>query len=788
MKPEAYSLLDFAASHLTKLSDDDREQKIMIETQNQARASDAPLRTIVANLAEFAFRNFRLLPSEFTAIFQQQREATSRDDTSITQDLSDILVAGFTENFRAHMMTSNNVILPVDDDEFIQKRARDRLIDFLEHYHSAKLTLSEFLSSQQHFFPSALFFDLFSQDEEVRQLLTSKIRDAAPDVILEKYKTLYRENPHDFALSFLLKRVITYRDGKFITVNKKNLKALVDYLAKQQDPPYQLENLYFLLFTYLTEMRKILNIEESVRADIEGITPGLLVQPTTDDQGGLLHTEFDFHAFFRDYFKTPIQETRNATLKEKPRSVDLQAYGMDYIIAPDRSMQPFTEMALLTLEPDLFNAKIRSFFGYTATEDEDGLSDAQVEATLSRQLSFAANQIKYTLKHGLKMRPKDDPIHEDFTFLSPILACREPKQLVKWFVYPGTFAEDFPECAKTTPTIVRFQARRLLEYLILYREHAFNAEFKHRSEKRDSLEKHLRNRLNIHDDTVVDLSFRILMEVDLETQEAIKNSSGAFHYEVSFPENPEWPKGCNEGEEVIIEKDGKYYKALPAEQKKFLKVKMDIPTTYGSLRPIEVLFYTEDEHILTVKSLQSYLSSFVRGKIPSDLVRCTMVIQPSTSKEDVEALIDVIYEYSTHAVKIDHGTEGRNISKKKSGEKRKSRSSGSSAFESQRVMSNAAYAVLPKTPSAVMDSDCLSDEELEQLDADQHSKIGFETQVLDLVSQCIAASDHTTTSHHMSYAPEREFTTACLNLFHPIVYGQKYAKYYLEGYKGDQEV
>lgn len=783
MKPEAYQLLAFAASHLTKASDEERDAKIVTETKNQALASDAPLRTIVANLAEFAFRNFKMLPHEFIYSFKRDR-SDNQGGVESSYDLSNILVDGFVK----HNRSSRPV---VDQESLVYQRARQRLLDFLQQYKEIDLiTLSEFIESQKHYFPDVEFSQFFTHDVEIKTLLIQKIREAAPKAISEKYQALYRENPHNFVLSFLLRRVITYQDGRFLAVNKKNLRAIIEFLAEQKDPPYQLEDLYLLLFTYLSEMRQILNTQKDVRDDIQSTAPGMLNIRKNDEDAGIFQEDFNFHEFFRDHFQTPIKDTRNASLKVKPRSIDLQVKGMNYLIAPERSMTPFTEMADFIADPALFNARIRSFFGYTSTEGEMGLSDMELEKVISRQLGFAAKQIAYTLKNGLKMRPKDDPIHQDFTFLEPIISCCDIKQIARWFAYPDNFFAEYPEFHdKVSHTVVRFQARRMLECFILYREHSFNVDFKHRYQKRDLLEQHLRERLQIHGERMVSQAFRILVEIDPETGlplKSVNGNGGGSHHDIIFPYSDEWASpDVSDNEEVVIVKNGKHYKAMPVEQKQFLEVEMNIPTAFGAVRPMKVLFYTDDDHILTVKSLHSYLSSYIRGKVPSDMVRCMMVLPSGTSKEDTDALIDVIYEYSTHVVKIDHNTEKRTISRKGGQSKR---AESTAAFESHRVMSNAAYAILPKAMPHIEESDALSDEELEQRDGSQHSKVAFETQVMDMASMCIAASDHTDTSHHMSYAPEREFNTACLTFFPPIVYGQKFAKYYLQGYKGDKSV
>ena len=64
-----------------------------------------------------------------------------------------------------------------------------------------------------------------------------------------------------------------------------------------------------------------------------------------------------------------------------------------------------------------------------------------------------------------------------------------------------------------------------------------------------------------------------------------------------------------------------------------------------------------------------------------------------------------------------------------------------------------------------------------------HIVVPFEWQVLPLDQMLIAGSDHTVTSHEHSYVPEREFETIFRILRPPMVYGTKFAKYALQGYK-----
>lgn len=795
------TLLSFAAFHKTRLLDEERDKRILQEAKNQALASDAPLKTIIGNLAEFSFRHFSLLPHEFIEKIEERRgKSDGHQLEQETFSLTDLLIDGFIQNLRRNAYGSPTESSVINDpDSPVYQRVYGRLTAFLRSYDLSDRTLSEFVATQQALYPEIHFFDIFESDETVRNLLAEKMKRAAPAEVERKYKNIFNENKESFIREFLFKRVIRYKEGKFLSVNAKNLEALITYLHSQN---YQLEELYDFLYRTVSKMRREMKIQDDVREDVERAAPGILMAPSDDEDTGILHPKFNFDIFFRDHFVTPIKKVREVDMVAKPRPLDLQAKGMDYLIVPEKGMRPFVEMADLALTGNsrLFMNKVRSFFGYTTIKGESQLGSDAIETILSRQLGFAAKQIQYTITHGLKMRPKDDPIHEDFVFQEPIIACRDVKKLIVWFVYPHKFIEDFPEYSHVPRKIIHHQARRMLEYLVLYREHAFDDEFKYRYEKRDRLERHVRGRLNIKDDKLETHSFRILIEIDPNTHEPMKkkkngddDSGSGYHYEVLFPNDELWPTDITDDEEISIEKDGRFYRGFPVEQKTFLHVQANVPVSQDSPRRMTLLFYTQDKHLLSCKSLESYLSSFVRGKVPTDLIRwmeCTLLDAP---REDNEALTDVAYEYASHPIKAVDGSEGRDISKKAPAKKR---SAGSTAFAAQRGQTLAAYAILPEpitAAQALEDAQTLqsldpSVDLEEAIDAAMHGKYPFERQFMDMAAICAASSDYTEMSHRRSYTPLREFEIACQKLFPPLIHGQKFADYYLQGYRGEKEI
>ncbi len=729
-----------------------------------SQASDAPMKSIVGNLAESIFQNFKLLPSEVEAKFKELK-------------LANILVNGFIENLRRE--TNRNPALKTTDTSTPQYEiVRDRLMAFLENYDRPNNpeTLSSFIRSHQVLYPDVSILHIFNHESDIRALLRAKIEQGAHSIINATYQTLYEKNPDQFALDVILRNVISYRRD-MLKINHENLKALVEYLDSRK---YPLDNLYMVLYRELRAIGKSAEVCEQTRAEIARKLPASIVDDSQEDEDpGLFHHSFDYDTFFDTYFKVPIQDVRQKRMARlrKVRIIDLQAEGDRSIIIPEDALRELKDIA--DLPPDAFMDRLRKFFTYSAPEgDPDHLSDKQVKAIIGDQLEFAANQITYTCETGLKMR-NDSNIHKECSFLKPILTCRDPRKLITWLSYPDKFKEDHPKYNKTSYGVVRHQARRMLELLILYRKHGFEEKYKDGVWKRGLLEKHLRTRLGIEETELETHTFRVSVEIDPETREPLKGGSGGgnghYTYDVLFPDDKEWA-GHDDVESFTFERDGHMYQVFPVEEKNFQKAAIHIPETYDTTRDTTVSFYTKDKKLVQYKSLESYISSWLRDKQPTDIIRLSMV---TDSPEDEVALRNLLYEYTSGGeVVIKDRREGRDLRSKGSIPKR---SAGSQLFADQRGFSSSMYAILPVRTTRDRGDGVMEP----YID---HVKTEFETQILGLKEMLISGSDYAITSHHRSYMPDREFKVLFEYLFPPLVYGKKFANYYLQGYKGDQEV
>lgn len=789
------SLLSLVASANAKLSSDVRAKNVFEGASLVATTSEAPTRVVAGEIARSTFLRFQLLPDELIAIFS----SPSEEDTPQTQAptkhnvdrLAAILAHEFIHSLYLKKMASQKAgtYTPDATDSENVAMFRQELIDFLTIFHTSKTTLHNFLIIQSQLYPNVDIHLLF-ENPEIRELLMKQVSRVSLPEIHTAYDAMYREDPDHFIFQYLSKRVLAPLSHvaitqKALTRIAGNMDRLLDFLVKKG---YQLEELYMLLYRRLSQWREAVDIHESTRHKVQRAHPDILAEPNNEQDAGMLDPRFDFDAFFNTYFRSAITKARSKEIPESPRHIDLQIKGWNFLIAPSRAMDPFKEMAKHALVQDetVFSQKLRGFFGYPGP---DILSDKELHDILARQLQLAAeHQIKNTIATGLKLFPKHHPIRKDYAFCEPIIECRDPRKLIIWFAYPHHFIREFPEFSSTPHGIISFQARRILEHLVMYREAAFVSDFKDRKKKRKRVQDHLIESLSISEMDSIKQGYRILVEIDPDTQEPIarpsvpggdKHSDGeesdAYSYDVLFPDSPEWDHTKKRRNEYFLERDGRHFKALPTEEKKFIMASIKVPQLYGAPREMQVLFYSDEKNLLTCKSLESYLLTLIRGKVPSDLVRCMIAFPPKTSQEDKNALVNMLYDYCVHVVKLEHSREQRKIEKKQ----KTIKSATSQAFAGDRIASFASYAVLlEKLPKDA--SEKLSPEDL---DAMLHGRFGFEIQVLDLESLAIAASDYTVTSHHTSYAPERAFNVIAQKYFPPIIYGAKYAEHILRGFR-----
>lgn len=793
------SLYRLAASAKSSPSSVVRAQTLINEANMVAMASEAPLKAVVAGIARGAYLQFQLLPDELVDIFASPPPSTpahplpsSKSDDKPSEknvgQLAEILVTEFIHSLKvqkeeAAKRGKTYSTLPDASESQDILLFRANLVAFIEGYHQTKHTLHDFLAIQRQLYPH-VDIHLVLQEPDIQALLIRQISRSSLPEIQSTYAALYREDPKHFISQYLNKRVFAPLSRAEVTNKtldrvKGNIDRLLDYIMRQG---YQLEDLYMLIYKEFTTWRHIIQQNLNTRVKVAHLHPDLLAEPTEEQDAGMLDPRFNFDAFFNKHFKPAIIKARNKELPKKPRHIDLQIKGWDFLLAPSRAMDPFREMADLALAPDptVFSTKLRRFFGYPL--DTNKLSDEAMNTILSRQLRIAAGeQIESTIKEALRLRPADDPIRQDFSLCEPIIHSADIRNLVIWFAYPDRFKCDFPQYGHVRSDIISLQARRMIEHLLLYRGAVFSSSFKNRKRKRDRIESHLKETLSIQTVASFAQPYRILLQIDPETNEPVLTEDSSSHYDVITPDSPEWnsaTKGKRNRDEFVITKDGLTFKALPQESKKFIATHIAVPQPHGAPREMDILFYSDDKNLLSTKSLKSFLLSLIRGKLPTDLVRCMMVFPPGTSEDDKKILLDFLYDYASHVVKLEHHKESRQIGK----QARTSRSNGSASFSDDRLASFSGYGIfLEQLPDGAQEN--LSDEDLDAL---LHGRYGFEIQVMDMKSVCIVSSDFTISSHNTAYAPERAFDVACKKIFPAVVMGSTYADHALAGFRGRQ--
>jgi hypothetical protein len=413
---------------------------------------------------------------------------------------------------------------------------------------------------------------------------------------------------------------------------------------------------------------------------------------------------------------------------------------------------------------------------------------------LQGQLGKVRELIQFIIGNALKIRKPDDPIREDCKFIDEIINCGDIRKLISWIVNPELFTKEYSQHVDVPYKLIRHQARKMFELLLFYRKHAFAEEFKQAPDNRDELEQHMRDRLKISNEKPMQYTFRIVVPLDEEGKEmTVADEKGRQKpaYEVSFDpieleEDPD--------KETIVSRenpDGTFqkYHAYPVETKKFIIADAEIPNgPDGPGQKVKLIVYAGKEtggHLMHCKSEMSYLSSLLRGKMPTDLIRWSIVVKNAETSGYIRTFLYGNYS-SSGSQKINDRAEGRDMSEKQ----QLGRSEGSAALNGEREFTSAMYATLPErvvvlNPDGSPKIDTETGKPMERID---HHHIGFETQIYDLRSMLVFnISDYTVSSHGNVYTPEREFGTLFEQIFPPILYGEEFAKHQIEGFNHQHE-
>lgn len=729
-----------------------------------ANLPNVNLRTIIDGLADSAYEDKTLLAEEFLEEFRNL-------------DGSKMLVVKFIEKLQPPTVEEEN--------EELQQQALAELRDFICRYSTSAITLHAWIKQQQKAYPEVNFEKLFNDD--ITDLLAWEIEKTATVIVREKYQKLFgggekkdserseeeKKKNKRFILNFFVHRVIQLDNGNF-KINEEALEKLIEFINEQK---YPLEQLYLLLYKEIKEMRHMIDEPAEIRASTKTAIAaiGLL------ENNPLFHGGFDYDELFEKRIRPIILKVREKKLEEKKRLrivdiTDITPEGLAETLIPKRAVTPLLEKLAIAETEEEFVYQLRKNFNYQEQNGNDHdsriarLSDEEILQILSEQLKEAKAQIEYMIEQGLRRRPKEDPIHKDCRFIPEVLNCENIRDLIRWTTSPETFIEENPKRFGYPYKVIRFQCRRMLEMLLLYRKYAFREDVKAREENRNILEEQLVGDLKIKNSQEREISFRVRVTIDPVTHQLAELPEyEVIHDPAALKINPHnvytdykpGPRGEEAG-------DGTWYRYYPVESKTFYEVDMEIPVgKKGERKKGKALIYTGDGDYVHCKSIRSYLSSILRGKKPSDLLRWTLV---TDDKAMSDALRHYLYEnYATggNFEVIRDSEEERMISDKKN----TIRTKKSDKFAKERVYSGSLYATIPLKNGN---------------DTYEHGHVGFETQIQKKDSMLIAHSDHTVTSHSRAYTPEREFRNIFQYLFPPELYGQRFADYQLQGFMGKE--
>lgn len=843
-----YAQSQFYQADSNKLGQGNLDQKVdhdlLEQAQHLSTSTTSSLRSIVEDLAQLGYEEGCLLGDEFlekfysfniagllASNFAAQLKNDNIINVKITPDISgrnDEAEGDVSQqNDEGEFELEERLVFNHDQDEEYQN-AREELISFLKDYAKDNgRTLSSFLKRAKRHYPNVNFAQMFTEspeaDEEVnmrgthsrkiegglrpnsvRSLLEDQINKAAALVVGQKYRSLFEGVPDNlddekkkkarktsFILDYIFRRVINVDSENNVRADHNSAEKLVSFLNKQG---YELENLYMVLYKEINEMRKMKSRMKNTRDSVKKKISGIILEETPYP---FLDENFDFDAFFHGNITPLILKARAKKIpKDNLRSVDItkiNPIGMSEVIVPEIALKPVKEKYEDISESEVhFMAELRKYFNYEDTPNAE-LSDEEVLNILQGQLGKVRELIKFVTDNALKIRKPDDPIREDCKFMDEIINCDDIRKLIRWMVDPKIFIAENPEHKEVPYKLVRHQARKMFELLLFYRKHAFAEQFKLAPDHRDELEQHMRLRLKISNEKPKEYVFRIVVPIDEDGNEmTITDAEGRSKpaYEVSFipTELDE-----NDGKETIVSRekpDGTFqrYHAYPVETKKFIIANAEIPNgPVGPGHKVKLIVYAgkEEGNLMHCKSEMSYLSSLLRGKKPTDLIRWSIVANSAETSMYVRTFLYENYS-SSGTQKINDRAEGRNMSEKQ----QMGRSEGSAALNGEREFTSAIYATLPAR-GIVLNKDGslkINQETGKPEEKIDHHHIGFETQIYDLNSMLIYnISDYTVSSHGNVYTPEREFGSLFEQLFPPILYGEDFAKYQLEGFNHQYE-
>lgn len=655
-------------------------------------------------------------------------------------------------------------------------------------------------------------------DEDLLRLLEIKLLEGVKSISLETYRQFFQRNEKEFIFYFLFSRIIQIDQNGVPRVDQAPLRELLAFICDQQK--LSENDLYLLIYDTLRSWFCILRENSRFRARLRIALPGFL-SGDLDALGSssAFHHEFDFDRFFHTHFSPVIRNIRDLQLPDSSNPVEivdimsLDPQNMARSLYPKRALEPVVRHA--DLPEGEFMAFVRSFLNYESIpaadpqdmDDTNGscdetpkmdylrLSDEEVKELIALQLERVEAQIRYTTDLAFTLRDKNDPIRHRCQFLEEIIKCRNFRKLVTWLAHPAKFRKEFSHHANTPLQRIQHEAHKMLEMLLFYRKNRFRHAFKKRKHWQHLLEQHFMGRLQVKLGASIIVPVRIKMELDPETDEPklYPQSDGSLAPRYSYVnfyaciQNPDLSYLFeNPDENVVIQEGEKKFLLYKKEDWSFAAATVHVPLPDGKEpHKINIWIYNPDGRFMHAKNEDSFVSAWLRGKVPSDILRNTIVVN---RPEDA----DILRRFHYSAYSSGSGPETK-ISDRAAGRERghaRKRRKGSKQFAQRRNFSFASYATLlyatqDEVDAAFSEPDPVRRREKLEALLNRHTHIEYETQIMDFETIFLAFSDYTKMSHNRAYKPKLEWDILFQQYFPPTVYGQEFADDYLSGFEGN---
>ncbi len=465
-----------------------------------------------------------------------------------------------------------------------------------------------------------------------------------------------------------------------------------------------------------------------------------------------------------------------------PDVLDTSPSGMAKVTYPIGVKRLMIREARELKDPEKGTEKIREYFGFASTD----FTNEEMEGILANDLENASQIIDAISKTAVQARVRnnpEDPIQEDYRFTEEILNCRDIKKLIQWMAHPSAFLEEVgkeratvlqqSKKGKRIETVIAHEARRMVEFMLIYRQHAFDEAFKNRESNRDLFEGNFLTSLKIENMKPVKINVCIGRKRNAKGELEARKKDGTWKL-LHYFEGEEKPQ-ITSAEEILdpmrkgkIDRDG--YEWARMEEKKLIEATAEIN---GKRQKIYIC-PSSDGRPFDIKSMVSYISNYLREGDEAgganqykatDLLRCAIAVDEEEEQKMVYGFIRRLYS-ARPALKDSNGHSNNNDDHAPSTKKEPS------IFEKNKPLTLSAYAIIPVRKA---------EKKHDVIHINAEMKVFCLTKMLTFW-----LSDEGPASHELDYKPRREFETAWRLLFPPTIYGDRFAQYVVEGYNHGQ--